>query len=118
MRKAVLVLAVGVSACAPGQSDRGNPARGEQRFGEIGCNGCHTVAGVGGTVGPDLTRVASVPLREQERWSSPRAYLEESIRAPQAYLVPGYPGDMPSAAQLGLSDPDIGDLVAYLLTLR
>jgi len=25
---------------------------------------------------------------------------------------------MPSAAQLGLSDPDIGDLVAYLLTLR
>jgi hypothetical protein len=70
---------------------------------------------VGGQVGPDLTQIASAPLRERGRWPSARAYLEESIREPQAYLVPGYPGDMPSAAKLGLTARDIGDLVAYLL---
>jgi mono/diheme cytochrome c family protein len=117
MREAILILALWLVACAPGQA-QGDPARGEQRFGEIGCNGCHTVAVVGGTVGPDLTHVASAPLREQGRWASMRAYVEESIREPQAYLVPGYPGDMPSAAKLGLTPRDMSDLVAYLLTLH
>jgi len=32
--------------------------------------------------------------------------------------VAGYPGDMPAAATLQLSDEDIDDLLAYLLTLR
>ena len=118
MRQTVLILLLGMSACAPGQAKQGDPARGEQRFGEIGCNGCHMVAGVGGMVGPDLTHIASAPLPERGRWSSVSAYLEESIREPQAYLVPGYPGDMPSGAKLELSDDDLRDLVAYLLTLR
>jgi cytochrome c oxidase subunit 2 len=118
MRKAVLIFPLLVGACAPGQADRGDPARGEQRFAEIGCNGCHTVAGVGGMVGPDLTRIASAPLRERGRWTTTRAYIEESIREPQAYLVPGYPADMPSASRLGLTGRDLSDLVAYLLTLR
>jgi hypothetical protein len=69
-------------------------------------------------VGPDLTHIASAPLRDHGRWSSTEVYLEESIREPQAYLVPGYPGDMPSAAKLGLTAQDIRDIVAYLLTLR
>jgi mono/diheme cytochrome c family protein len=106
-----------MTACAPGQAEGGDPARGRQRFGEIGCNGCHTVAGVGGMVGPELTRIGSAPLREPGRWPTPRVYIEESIRDPQAYLVPGYPPDMPAASKLGLTDQDVGDLVAYLLTL-
>jgi cytochrome c oxidase subunit 2 len=117
MRQAVLVLAIWVGACAPGQA-QGVPARGEQRFGEVGCNGCHTVGGVGGTVGPALTHIGSAPLREEGRWTSRRAYIAESIREPQAYLVPGYPGDMPSAAKLGLTAQDMSDIVAYLMTLR
>jgi mono/diheme cytochrome c family protein len=118
MREGILVLLFWMDACAPGQADQGDPARGEQRFAEIGCNGCHTVAGVGGMVGPDLTHIGSAPLRERGRWSSARAYIKESIRQPQAYLVPGYPGDMPSGSKLGLTARDLSDLVAYLLTLR
>ncbi len=114
----MLILTAWAGACASGQADQGDPARGEQRFGEIGCNGCHTVADVGGRVGPDLTHIASAPLRERGRWPSAGHYIEESIRAPQAYLVPGYPGDMPSGAKLGLSRQDVRDLVAYLLALR
>ncbi len=87
-------------------------------FAEIGCNGCHTVAGVGGMVGPDLTRIASAPPRDRGRWSTTRAYIEESIREPQAYLVPGYPGDMPSGSKLGLTAQDLRDITAYLLTLQ
>jgi mono/diheme cytochrome c family protein len=84
MRDAILILLFWMDACAPRPADQGDPARGEQRFAEIGCNGCHTVAGVGGMVGPDLTHVGSAPPRERGRWSSARAYIEESIRQPQA----------------------------------
>lgn len=113
-----MILAAWISACAPRQEVLGDPARGERRFGEIGCNGCHTVAGVGGMIGPDLSHLASRPLREPGRWHSVSEYLRESIREPRAYLVVGYPGDMPAAATLKLSDRDVEDLLAYLLTLR
>jgi cytochrome c oxidase subunit 2 len=113
-----VIIAAWIGACAPRQAVQGDPARGEQRFGEVGCNGCHTVASVGGVVGPDLSHIASRPLREAGRWPSVSEYLRESIREPQAYLVAGYPGDMPAAATLQLSDEDIDDLLAYLLTLR
>lgn len=111
-------MAAWVGACAPAREAPGDAARGERRFGEIGCNGCHLVNGVGGMVGPDLTGIAAKPLREPGRWPSADAYLRESIREPRAYLVTGYPPDMPSAAKLKLADRDVDDLVAYLLTLR
>lgn len=123
-----LVFAAWVGACTPSQVAKnggipdqvaaGNPTRGEQRFGEIGCNGCHVINGVGGMIGPDLSQIASRPLRQASRWPSVAAYIEESIRNPQAYVVEGFPADMPSAEQLQLTDEDVRDVVAYLLTLR
>ncbi len=113
-----MILAAGIAACGSRQAVTVDPARGERRFGEIGCNGCHLVAGVGGMVGPDLSHLASRPLREAGRWSSVPEYVRESILQPRAYLVAGYPADMPAAATLGLSDRDVEDLLAYLLTLR
>lgn len=118
-----LVFATWVGACGPSQAAKrdaaeqtGDAARGAKRFGEVGCNGCHLVNGVGGMIGPDLTGVASRPQREPGRWPSVATYLEESIRNPQAYLVKGFPPDMPSAEKLKLTDRDVRDLVAYLLT--
>jgi mono/diheme cytochrome c family protein len=69
-------------------------------------------------VGPDLSKVGSRPPPDPGRWGSVSEYLRESIREPGAFLVPGYPGDMPAATTLRLSDRDVEDLLAYLLTLR
>ncbi len=101
---------------------RGEPVRGETLFGEKGCIGCHTVQGIGGQVGPNLTEVARRDLATERpggTWPDVVAYIEESIRSPQAYVVPGFPtpSPMPSAEQFGLSDQDITDLIAYLLSL-
>jgi cytochrome c oxidase subunit 2 len=101
---------------------RGNLIRGETLFGEKGCIGCHTVQGIGGQVGPTLTEVARRDLAAERpggTWPDVVAYIEESIRSPQAYIVPGFPtpSPMPSAEQFGLTDQDINDLIAYLLSL-
>ncbi len=87
----------------------GPAAEGERIFGAIGCIGCHTVKGTGGNVGPNLSDIGA---------RRDKAYIEQSIREPQAYLVPGYPPVMPSPDKLGLSDQDIANLVAFLSGLK
>jgi mono/diheme cytochrome c family protein len=124
---ALLVLAVmlagGVGQAGAAAQAKGDARRGERLFGEAGCNGCHTVKGIGGQVGPDLTRVGSLDVKTQRpggRWPTLEAYLRESIENPNAYSVPGFenPSRMPSAAVLKLTDQEVSDLVAYLLSLK
>lgn len=94
-----------------------DPERGERRFREVGCNGCHTVAGVGGMVGPDLTEVGARPSRDPERWLITEDYIRASILEPDAFIVLGYDNMMPPPDRLGLSERDVSDIVDYLLTL-
>lgn len=106
----------------PGGQGSGDPRRGEALFGEKGCNGCHTIQGVGGQVGPNLTEVSRRDLareRPGRTWPDVPAYIRESLRTPQAYIVPGFPdpSPMPSAEQFGLTERDIDDLIAYLLSV-
>lgn len=98
---------------------RGDPERGAKLFGRLGCNGCHTVGGIGGQVGPDLTGVFQLDLSEDRSGQTQRSiedYARQSIEDPQAYIVPGFPepSPMPSAETFGLSQQDIDDLIAYL----
>jgi putative heme-binding domain-containing protein len=59
----------------------GNPARGQKLFsGSSGCATCHMVKGIGGALGPDLSRVGA---------SRSVAYLIESIREPDKELSDG-----------------------------
>lgn len=78
-----------------------------------GCSGCHTAAGVNGAgIGPDLTDLA---LRAGDRVAGlePAAYVRQSIREPQAFVVPGYTGiTMPT---LPLSNAELEAVVEYLL---
>lgn len=120
----ILALALGGAAgqAAAASEAEGDAGRGERLFGEAGCNGCHTVRGIGGQVGPDLTRVASLDVKTQRppgQWPDLESYLRESIGNPSAYSVPGFekPSRMPSAAVLKLTDQEINDLIAYLLSL-
>jgi hypothetical protein len=47
---------------------------------------------------------------------SAEEYLRESIVDPAAYIVEGYPDGMPKAYKILLSEEDIDNLVAFLLT--
>ena len=61
----------------------GNPDRGEAvyRRPELGCVLCHSIGGVGGKVGPDLTSIGA---------SAPVDYLVESLLAPNEKIKEGY----------------------------
>ncbi|HJN65421.1 MAG TPA: PVC-type heme-binding CxxCH protein [Pirellulales bacterium] len=61
----------------------GDPARGEQVFrrSELSCMNCHSLGGVGGKVGPQLTAVGS---------SSPVEYLISALLTPSKEIKEGY----------------------------
>jgi cytochrome c2 len=92
----------------------GDAAAGKALFSAQGCNACHTFkpAGATGKVGPDLDNLAADAAKANR--GSPADYAAESIKDPGAYVVPGYPnGVMP---KFNLSDKQVGDLVAFLLS--
>jgi putative heme-binding domain-containing protein len=60
----------------------GNPENGKALFaGKGGCAQCHAINGIGGRMGPDLTRAG----RQRSL-----KYLRESLTDPNADLTPGY----------------------------
>jgi cytochrome c oxidase subunit II len=101
---------------APARSPTGGAAAlGERLFMADQCASCHTISGTAasyGTVGPDLTHLASrISLAAVTIPNTPK-YLERWILNPQAIK----PGDrMPD---LGLSRSDAAEIVAYLETLK
>ncbi len=78
----------------------GDAARGAALFQSKGCNSCHSVAGVGGRRGPDLTAVGNRLTRDQLTWR---------------ILNGGY--NMP-AYGTALTPADVSALVDFLATLR
>lgn len=94
----LLVAVLGFSACAKSHSDP--VARGRAVFASYDCKKCHAVAGVGGSLGPDLTFVGfrkspeflDVWLQNPRKWkadvSMPNFYLKDNVRADLvAYLA-------------------------------
>lgn len=65
--------------------------------------------GVGGNIGPDLSDIGK---------RRDAAYIEQSIRDPRAYIVPGYPRIMPLPDEMGLNEESIAHLVAWLTSLK
>jgi cytochrome c oxidase subunit II len=89
-------------------------AAGQRVFMSSQCASCHTIAGTAalGTIGPDLTHLASRSRLASELIPNTPHELAAWIRDPQA-IKPG--SRMPD---LGLSKPQIAELVAYLDSLR
>jgi cytochrome c553 len=79
-------------------------ARGKQLFQQNRCIECHTINGVGGGVGPNLTYVGARRSRE---------YIIQQIKDPKSHNVNT---NMPSFKDL--SDQDLKDLVGYLTSLK
>ncbi len=94
-------------------------ARGQMLFSEVGCVGCHTVAGVStAEVGPDLSQVASVAATRRPGLTA-EEYLRESVLIPNAYFVEGFEQVARSAMCGGIvSEEQLDALVVFLLTLK
>jgi putative heme-binding domain-containing protein len=77
---AVVAYLKSVSTVPAAQGGAGDATRGRELF-EATCSRCHTVAGSGGVLGPDLSRIGRVRSREQ---------LARSVRDPSAAVARGF----------------------------
>jgi nitric oxide reductase subunit C len=113
-----LILMSGCRPQAP-QLDDTPVTRGEAVFKGVGaCSLCHAIRDDTVLVGPSLKGIAS-RAAQRERGVSAQAYIQESIVTPDRYLVPGFQaGLMPQTYNERLSQGQIDDLVAYLMTLK
>ena len=98
---------------------QGNPESGQQIAQTMGCAGCHSVDGTT-IVGPSWQGLYG-KTETFEGGSTAvvdEAYLRESIINPGAKVVAGFPnGVMPQDFGQKLSDEQIADLIAYILSL-
>ena len=101
----------------------GDPDMGRRLFLEevpgvnAGCRLCHSLEPGVRLVGPSLYDIGKVAGQRVPGMSA-EEYLYQSIVDPDAYVVPGYPaGTMPPDARERLTEEQIQDLVAFLLTL-
>lgn len=85
-------------------SSSASPKPGEAIFKGQGCSACHRINGLGGTIGPDLTKVGN---RRDKAW------IEDQIRNPKAHNPTSI---MPSFAKL--PDKDVEELAEYLSSLK
>jgi mono/diheme cytochrome c family protein len=119
----LLVLVISLAACGGG-SDSGqggatggaDAAAGEKLFNEKligtqpGCITCHSLEAGVTMVGPSLAGIGS---RQDE------AYIKQSINEPDAAVSEGFTaGVMPAALARELSEQQVEDLTAYLMTLK
>ncbi len=99
----------------PGDIERGASLFTQSVSGAPACSTCHTVDGTT-SVGPTLAQF-SVTASTRVNGLSPEDYTHHSIVRPAAYVVSGFGNSMyPQYAQR-LTQQQIADLVAYLLSL-
>ncbi len=91
---------------------------GEEMFkGKGTCEVCHRI-GQKGTRAPDLAGIGAAAAKRKPGVSA-RAYLLESLLAPGAYLVEGYPNIMPRVDRppIGLNRSEVWAITAFLQSL-
>ena len=95
-------------------------AAGEELFLTRGCGGCHTVEGLegaAGKVGPDLTHLYSRSYFAGASFELNDRNLRRWLRDPPA-MKPMIPENNQGMPNLGLSEEEITQLIAYLETLK
>ena len=115
MRGLFVIFAVCACLGAVELQAAGDAAAGEKLFNSIliGCSGCHST-GDEKIVGPGLAGIYERAATRTDLDAD--AYITESLRDPQAFVVPDFPGVMRTFDQL--SDGDVNDLIAFLKTLK
>lgn len=101
----------------------GNPKRGRDIFfassigQSAGCRVCHSIKPGERKVGPSLAGVATRAATRVPGLSA-EEYIRQSIEDPGAYVVEGFPNAMLPDMAEKLSDQDMDDLIAFLMTLK
>lgn len=122
---ALAAIMIGCGAPPTAQSAAaGDAAAGEALFKQPtinsapGCPVCHSTEPNQAGVGPSLAGVAS-RAGQRVAGQSAEDYLRQSILNPNAYIVRGYaPNGMYQDFGKVLTDKQVNDLVAYLMTLK
>lgn len=92
-----------------------NPDNGQNVALVNGCIGCHALDPAVVMSGPTWHNMADTAVNRVSS-QSPAQYIHESIVAPNAYVVSGYPANvMPQNYGDIISPEDLADLIAYLL---
>jgi len=138
MRKTVLITmivvilsAMALTACGGGAADGpvvGDAAKGEELYNRAtlgkksseGCVSCHNMdASEGDESNAPYTAGSATRAETRVPGFSAEEYIHESIVSPDAYVVEGFnAGDMYQGWAEDLSEQEIADLVAYLLTVK
>lgn len=94
--------------------ENADPARGETLM--VQCNACHVIGAVN-HIAPPFEGVADRAATRRPPMSA-ETYIYESIVYPEAYIVEGFMNSMPINYRDQYNDQDLGDIMAYLLTLH
>ena len=120
----LLALVVSLAACGGNSAPSaggGDAAAGERVFNEVAspaCGSCHSLEPGTVLVGPSLADIGAV-AGSMVSGQSAEEYLHASIVAPNDYIVEGFNANlMPSTYGSQLTEQQVNDLVAYLLTLK
>jgi len=92
-------------------------AKGEALVKRYGCISCHQGAGAQNKLAPEWAGVATRAATRRPPLTA-AAYLYESIVYARAYDVDGYTAQMPLIYGNIIPEVDLGDILAYLLTLE
>ncbi len=106
---------IGGAAMGDGAMPDGDALNGEAVF-AANCMGCHSLDGTAGA-GPSVAGMATRAGDTVEDTSA-RDYLYDALVMPSLYVVEGYADFMPPTYGESLSDAEIDDLIAYLMTLE
>ena len=91
-----------------------DPANGASLIEQYECVACHRLA-VANNSAPPFVDVAERAATRRPPLTA-AAYIYESIVHPAAFVVAGYNTVMPQNFRDRLSDRELGDIIAYLLT--
>ena len=125
---ALMMAALLLGACSGGDDDAasevGDAEQGETLFRQgkgtevPPCITCHRVTegGSGFALGPNLTEIATTAATRVDGVEA-EDYIRKSITDPESFVVPGFSVQMYTGYGESLSDGEIADLVAFLLSL-
>jgi nitric oxide reductase subunit C len=119
-----LILVLGLVACGGNGGEtagEGDVSAGKTVFEQTAapaCNTCHSLEAGVDLVGPSLANIGA-EAGSRVSGQSAEEYLRESVVSPNAHIVEGFGSNlMPQNYGTQLSEQQIDDLVAYMLSLK